>query len=327
MHLYAPPATELHRHLDLSTRLPTLLEHAVEDGLVPSSTSLDAFRERVVIRRPLGSLGDVLERFTIFQRLLDRPGRVERTGYEALLDCRDEGLAQVELRFSPSWVCEDGSLTWSEALDSFERGLERASAEAPEVAWGLLCIASRDYGPEAAAETAEFYLRHRRRFVGFDLAGDEARWPARLFEGAVAPILRARRDDPDLHVTIHAGEGSGPESVWEALELLGAERIGHGVRSFEDPALVRRLAEEGVCLEMCPTSNVLTEAVPSIEGHTLRRALEAGVPVCVNTDDPAIFGVTFGGELRRARDEIGVGDEGVRRCLEAAAAASFLGRA
>lgn len=296
----------------------------MEDGLVPSSTRLDAFRERVVIRRPLGSLGDVLARFTLFQRLLDRPERVERTGYEALLDCRAEGLERVELRFSPSWVCEDGSLTWDEVLDAFEAGLVRASAEAPEVTWGLVCIASRDYGPESAAETAEFYLAHRHRFVGFDLAGDEARWPARLFESAVAPILRARRLDPSLHVTIHAGEGAGPQSVWEALDLLGAERIGHGVRSFEDPLLVRRLAEEGICLEVCPTSNVLTEAVPSIDRHPLPRALEAGIPVTVNTDDPAIFGVTFRGELERARDEIGIGDEGVLRCLEHAAAATFL---
>lgn len=118
-------------------------------------------------------------------------------------------------------MCEDGSLTWDEVLDAFEAGLVRASAEAPEVTWGLVCIASRDYGPESAAETAEFYLAHRHRFVGFDLAGDEARWPARLFESAVAPILRARRLDPSLHVTIHAGEGAGPQSVWEALDLLG----------------------------------------------------------------------------------------------------------
>ena len=123
---------------------------------------------------------------------------------------------------------------------------------------------------------------------------------------------------------VHAGEAAGPESVWEALELLGAERIGHGIRAFEDATLVEHLRLEQICLEMCPTSNWITRAVESFEAHPLKEALETGVPACINTDDPTIFGVTLADEVRISRERIGLTEAQVRRSFEHAARASFL---
>jgi adenosine deaminase len=317
--------TELHRHLDISMRLATLLEMAQAVGIEPTSTQLEAFGERIVVRRPLGSLAEVLETFRIVQLVLDRSGHLERVAYETVHDCWNEGTGTAELRFSPSYVCAESGMIWSEALAAFHAGLERALGELPGMRAGLLCIASRDFGPDAVGESVEFYLEHLDRFAGFDLAGDEEGFPARMFEDVFEPIRRAKAARPErVHVTIHAGEASGPESVWEAIEILGAERIGHGIHSFRDPALVRYLAERRICLEMCPTSNWLTGAVARLEEHPLRAALESGVAATINTDDPTIFGVTLGSEVRLAREVIGLSDEQIAETFEIAAASTFL---
>ncbi|MCB1032265.1 MAG: adenosine deaminase [Acidobacteria bacterium] len=317
--------TELHRHLDVSLRLSTLLELARKLGLEGQSTSLEAFRRKVELRQPMESLAEVLSRFTIFQKVLSRPEDLERVAWEAAWDCHREGIRRVELRFSPSFICEDGSLTWQEALDAFEAGLERARSELPDLSAGLIVIASRDYGPDSAARTAELYLENRHRLIGLDLAGSELDHPARLFAEAFRPVAEAKKRQPEeIHVTIHAGEAAGPESVWEALELLGAERIGHGIRAFEDPVLVEHLRLQGTCLEMCPTSNWITRAVPSLEAHPLKTALENGVAASINTDDPTVFGVTLEDEIAVARDRIGLSDEQIRQSFEHAASASFL---
>lgn len=321
----SPQRTELHRHLDISMRLSTLLEMAQVVGVEEESMTLGRFRDRMVIRKPLGSLTEVLDTFEIVQRVLDRPAHLERVAYETVYDCRAEGTSGVELRFSPSFVCELSGLAWKEALASFARGLDRALSELDDMRAGLICIASRDFGPQSVGEAVEFYLEHRDHFIGFDLAGPEEGFPCRAFEDVFAPIRRAKAADPrEVHVTIHAGEAAGPESVWEAIELLGAERIGHGIHSFRDPDLIRFLAEREICLEMCPTSNWLTGAVASLEDHPLRRAFDEGVPATINTDDPTIFGVTLADEVRLAREVVGLSEAEVARSFEIAAAATFL---
>ena len=317
--------TELHRHLDISMRLSTLLEMARTVGAASPATTLEEFAERIVIRRPLGSLSEVLETFGIVQQVLDRPEHLERVAYETVHDCHREGSTCVELRFSPSYVCGESGLGWADASEVFQRGIERALGELPGMRAGMICIASRDFGPQAVGETAEFYLDRRDLFVAFDLAGPAAEFPARPIEDVFEPIRRAKAADPEgVHVTIHAGEAAGPESVWEAIELLGAERIGHGIHSFEDPELVRYLAEHRIPLEMCPTSNWLTGAVARLEDHPLRAALEAGVEATINTDDPTIFGVSLVDEVRLARERIGLSDEQVARTFEIAAARTFV---
>lgn len=319
------PRTELHRHLDVSTRSATLLELAQVVGLESHLTRLAEFEDKVLIRTPMSGLADVLERFTIFQRVLDRPSHLERVAYETVYDCQREGTLNVELRYSPGWICEFSTLSWLDTLESFERGLARALGELPEMRAGLLCIASRDYGPESAAATAEFYLEQRNRFIGFDLAGDEAGYPCRLFEEALQPVVAAKQETPEeIHITIHAGEAAGPESVWEALEVLGAERIGHGLHAFDDPLLIEHLRREQICLEMCPTSNWLTQAAPDLARHPLLEGLREGLSVTISTDDPGIFGVSLPDELRIARDTIGLSPEQIDRCLENAVRHTFL---
>lgn len=315
------PQTELHRHLDVSVRPKTLHELARAKHLVARSTSLAAFVDQVMLRRPLEDLAAVLETFALFQQVLDRPEILARVADEVIEDCWNEGTRQLELRFSPGFVCELSGLSWDDALGGFETGLARGLARFPRMRAGLICIASRNYGVESVARTVEFFLKHQPRFIGFDLAGPEEGYPCRLYESAFRKLRAAR-----ARITVHAGEASGPENVWEAIELLGAERIGHGIASARDPKLLRALAERKICLEMCPTSNWLTHAVPSLKQHPLPFVLRAGVPVCINTDDPGIFDVTVPGEIDICRNIMDLSSGELMECQAHANRATFLPR-
>lgn len=311
--------TELHRHLDVSIRSATLLRLAQERGIEAQSTSLEAFRKKLLITEPMNDLEAVLAQFSLFPRVLDRPEVLEQVAFECIEDCYREGTRKVELRFSPAFVTEFSKLSWEDALTGFEKGLKRALAAYPEMRAGLICIASRDFGVDEVSRTVEFFLKNQTRFIGFDLAGNEVDYPCRMFEGAFKPLRAA-----GACITIHAGEACGPENMWEAIDKLGARRIGHGIACVQDPKLMQYLRDHGIGLEMCPTSNWLTRAVPSLEAHPLPQVLRAGIPVCINTDDPGIFDVSMPGEMRVCRERMGMTEAEITQCATHAAGMSFL---
>jgi adenosine deaminase len=311
--------TELHRHLDVSIRSQTMLALAQARGLETQGTSLEEFRRKLMITEPMTDLASVLSRFSLFPRVLDRPEVLERVAFECVEDCYLEGTRKVELRFSPAFVTEHSRLSWDEALAGFERGIAKALKKYPDMRAGLLCIASRDFGVDEVTRTAEFFLKNQAKFAGFDLAGNEADYPCRMFEGAFKKLRAA-----NANITVHAGEACGPENMWEAIELLGARRIGHGIACMRDPKLMEHLRKEAICLEMCPTSNWLTQCVPTLEEHPLPLVLRAGIPVCINTDDPGIFDVTLPGELAICREQMGMSQAEIAQCMDHASKASFL---
>jgi len=314
-----PLQTELHRHLDVSARIGTLLSLTQERGLEPRSTSLEAFREKITLSHPLRDLSTVLATFELFQKVLDRPEALERVAFEVVEDCHREGTRKVELRFSPSFVSEKNSLRWEDVLAGFSSGVHRARKLYPDIEVGLLCIASRDYGTEEVDKTVEFFLRNRESFVGFDLAGNEVGFPCRLFE---ASFKKLRQNG--ARITVHAGEAAGPENIWEAIEILGAQRIGHGISAVRDPRLMGFLREKRICLEMCPTSNWLTQAVPSFEAHPLPLVLRQGISACINTDDPGVFGVSLPNEVRVCREKMGMTEAEISLAFRHAEASSFI---
>ena len=310
--------TELHRHLDASFRPVTLFELARAHGVPTPFTSPAEIPTHFWLTRQMASLQEVLDCFVLFQKVLRTPADLERIAREAVEDAHAEGIAQLELRYSPSFTSELSNIPWDAALDAFLRGLN--TAERPDgVRVGLICILSRGYPEEVMERTMDFALSRRGDFIGVDLAGAEVGFPCRQFKSLFRKAI-----DAGLPITVHAGEACGAENVWEAIDDLGARRIGHGIRAIDDPMLIKRLARDGILLETCPTSNFVTRSIATWADHPLPRLLDAGVPVSVSTDDPGIFGVTLDDEYARCRAHLGLGDQEIAVIDAHAAKHTFL---
>lgn len=200
-----------------------------------------------------------------------------------------EGVVYAEIAVSAREQMNQGI-----PLEEIAGCLEGASRH-PSVRVGWIVDLVRDFGPDAALDLVRGIVGLRSpHIVGITIGGSEHRFPPELFEGAYRVAREA-----GLRLTAHAGEGLGPGSVRGALDVLGVERVGHGVRAAEDPALLRLLAARGIPLEICPTSNLRTGIYPSYAAHPLRLFHRAGIPVTVSTDDPTFFGTTLCGEYQR----------------------------
>jgi adenosine deaminase len=194
----------------------------------------------------------------------------------------------------------------AEVLGCLEEATEHPGIE---VQWILGLV--RDYGAESALRLLRGVLdAGNRAFVGVTLAGSEHSYPPAMFSEVFA-LAR----DHGLRLTAHAGEASGPESIWDALRVLHVERVGHGVRAVEDEGLMEYLAAEGIPLEVCPTSNVATGVFPTYEAHPVRRLTEAEIPVTINTDDPTFFDTTLVDEYAHVLD-LGVSRGGICEMVE-----------
>jgi adenosine deaminase len=319
--LKAVAKVDLHRHLEGSIRLTTLIDLYRDRGDPLPETTPEELAPRAQVLEPMESLEAVLARFEIAQAAFHDPDATERIASEAVEDLARDGVRLAELRFSPDFLCRPHGLDWDEAMAAIVRGVDRASRR-HDVAVGLIAIASRNYGVGSAERTVAFALRHREELVGFDLAGDERSYPPSMYVDALAPIV-----DAGLPLTTHYGESTGPQFPREAIEALGTRRLGHGVSVAQDPEVVALARDRRVALEMCPTSNRRTNAVARLADHPALRLLEAGVSVTINTDNPGLFDVDLTHELRACREELGFSEEDVRRVTANALEASFVDEA
>lgn len=223
-----------------------------------------------------------------------------------------QGIEYAEITLSA------GVILWREQdFGPIWKAVREESVAAPvEVLWNLDAV--RQHGPEPAMMVAQWAAeRLGGGVISFGLGGDEVAAPPELFANAYA-FARGR----GLRLTAHAGETAGPESVWKALEI-GAERIGHGIRAADDPALLKHLRDHRIPLEVCISSNVATGAVSSLEEHPIRKLYDAGVMITINTDDPAIFGTTLAREFEIARERFGFSETELAGIAENAWSARF----
>lgn len=303
----ALPLCELHRHLDGNVRLATILELAREHGIVLPADDERGLAPYVHVDSHEPGLMAFIARFRYLTEVLVDAAACRRVARENVGDAASEGIDYVELRFSPAFMAQRHGLDPRAVVEACAEGASEGAA-ATGVGVKLIGILSRTYGVEACARELDALLACREQLVGVDLAGDEAGFPAALFR---EHFDRVR--DAGLHVTVHAGEAAGPESVWSAIRDLGAERIGHGFRAVEDPALVEHLAETGIGLECCPTSNLHISAVASYAEHPIPALAARGVRFCLNTDDPGISAITLRHEYETAAPAVGLSVGQVRR--------------
>lgn len=313
------PLVELHRHLDGNVRLETVLDLARTHGVDLPAWTVEELRPHVQVMSREPTLMDFIAKFAVLRRAIVSYDAVRRIVRENLEDAAREGIDYIELRFSPRFMAEEHDLDTFGVAEAACDALEEARGKIP-VRAKLIGIISRHYGPEAGKIELEAAIRCRDRgVVALDLAGDEAGFPGDLF---MEHFRNAR--EAGLHVIAHAGEAAGADSVRQAVLGLHAERIGHGVRAIEDPAVLDLLAERGICLEVCPTSNLHTSTFPDYASHPLPALLARGLKVTLNTDDPSISGIDLAHEYRIAVEELGLSEADVRRMQENALAAAFL---
>jgi adenosine deaminase len=297
--LEAMPKAELHLHLDGSLRVGTALELARTRGIDAPATWRGMF-DALVAPMPCRDQAELLRAFDLPIALMQDAEALERITGELVESKAAEGVRYVEIRWGPLLHVARG-LSLTDGIDAVVRGAEAAAARTGTVV-RLISTALRSHDPVDNVRLAETAARFRERgLTGWDLAGPEAAFPdplthAKAFEAARAGGLR---------ITLHAGEWGGAPQVRRALRV-NPERIAHGEATSGDPALIAELAARGVCLDLCPTSNVQAGIVPSLAEHGIARLHRAGAPVTLSTDDTTVSDISLTDEYGRAVAEIGL---------------------
>jgi adenosine deaminase len=312
------PKVELHRHLEGSLRLVTLLEVARAHGIDLLGT--DRLRPLVQVDAddPLTSQ-NFLAKFATLRRFYRSPDVIARITQEAVADAAADNIRYLELRFTPAALSKAENFPLHEVIDWVIEGARQAEA-ASGVITRLIASVNRHESPELAAQVASLAVERRHAgIVGLDLAGNEASFPASPFAG----IFREARE-AGLNITVHAGEWGGAGNVAQAITMLHAQRIGHGVRVMEDQAVVALARERGTTFEVCITSNYQTGVVPALNDHPIRSMLAASLDVTLNTDDPSISQITLSDEYRLACEKFAISLAVLRERTVAAARAAFI---
>lgn len=301
------PLTDIHRHLDGNIRAQTILDLGRQFNLSLPAQSLEALIPHVQVTQNEPDLVSFLSKLDWGVKVLASLEACRRVAFENIEDATRNGLHYVELRFSPGYMAMTHQLPVAGVVEAVIAGV-REGCNAFPVEARLIGIMSRTFGESACLQELEALLAHRDQITAIDLAGDELGFPGSLF---LSHFNRAR--DAGWHITVHAGEAAGPESIWQAIRELGAERIGHGVKAVEDPALMAFLAEQRIGIESCLTSNIQTSTVPSLAQHPLKTFLEQGVLASINTDDPAVQGADIIHEYNVAAPQAGLSREQIRQ--------------
>ena len=301
------PKIETHIHLDGSVRLNTIWEIAQADSIDLGVQSIDELENICTVLEPMNSLQEVLDVFWVHQKVLNSRENIARVTFENVEDAYNDGVVLLELRFAPTFISlRKESLSNDDiilgVLDGIQAGMQRYDIEV-----GLIGIGVRGMEEEDNMQALLDIIRlkngdhpHADRLVGFDLAATEAGFATSSFLNL---ITIARKGG--LHITIHSGEDTDAEHVRKTLNILGAERIGHGVKSWDDPSVIELLKERDAHLELSVTSNWLTKTVLTIEDHPIKKLYESGVSISINTDDAHLMGIDLMHEYELIADKFG----------------------
>lgn len=315
----AMPKVELHRHLEGSLRLTTMLDIARQHGVtVPVSMFNLSGLVQVQDQDPM-TFTNFLEKFKTLRLFYKSPDVIHRVTREAVEDAANDNIRYLELRFTPVALSRAEGFPLHDVMDWVISSANEA-AEKHKIKVRLIASVNRHESHELAEQVAWLAAEHRDRgLCALDLAGNEAEFKTTPFHDIFKEAKQA-----GLRITIHAGEWGPAENVRDAIENLGAERIGHGVRVLEDADITALAKERGAAFEVCVTSNYQSGVVKSIDQHPLSRMIEAGLNVTVNTDDPSVSRITLAHEYQHVCDDLKVSQDALKKCIVNAAKASFL---
>lgn len=294
------PKAELHLHLDGSLRPQTALELAREREL-DEGLDLTGIQARLEAPAQCRDQAELLEAFELPIALMQDAEALERVTHELVEDVAWDGTRYAEIRWAPA-LHLIGGLDLRSSIAAVVRGARSGMATNPACQVRLIATAMRSHPPTMSLAVANEAARFvDEGLTGFDLAGAEEAYPDASLHADAFALARTG----GLGITLHAGEWGGAAQVWRAFELEPA-RIAHGAPAADDPALVRELADRGVTLDLCPTSNVQARIVPTLADHPLPYLARAGVPVTLSTDDRTVSRLTLVEEYRRAHEVLGL---------------------
>jgi len=299
---------ELHQHVDGSIPPRTTWRLMKQHGLSPVATLRDMRRLLQLQKDEEGSLLAYLDKFHYPLWITQFYENIQRATFDIVEEAYGHGVRLLELRYSPA-IHTFAGLTPRQAIRSVLSAMNASVRRHSDLEVGLIIISMRQHGPHIAKVIARQalaeaqHLHQRSGVVGFDLAGAERGNPPRLYRDAYDVARRG-----GLGLTVHAGEDEGPERIWEGIDLLGADRIGHGCSAVRDKALLRRLARDRILVECCLTSNYQTGAVERGKDHPIFTFLDHGVPVAVCTDNTTVSDTDQTRENQLLLDRLGIRD-------------------
>ncbi len=319
------PLADIHRHFDGSIRPQTLWELSKKYYSAVPDLDFEQFRHYLQWDESQDStLLDYLDKFHVPLQYTQFYDNIRRISYELAEDAYLDGVRLLELRMNPL-IHRRAGLTTRQVISATRKGLDTFVAEHQDFQAGIIVIAMRNHGGNMARLLLREVVGEKEEFhdgvgvIGFDIAGHEAPFPPVLFTEAYALAGQM-----GLKKTAHAGESEGPERIWEALDHLGPQRIGHGTSAGKDPDLMKRLASEGVYLEVCLSSNLQTGAVADLKDHPLPKFLAAGIKVALCTDNPTVSSTSLAREYELAMAAFGFSEGDVRDLAEMSCRGTFL---
>lgn len=302
MHNKQLPLIDLHRHLDGNIRPKTIWQLAQKNNIQLPEANFEDFLPHIKITNNEADLLGFLKKLDWGVKVMSSLDDVVRIGYENVEDAYLANIDYAELRFSPFYIAMTHQLPIEGVVEAIIEGVNQGRKKFPTNI-NLIGILSRTFGVENCQTELNAILAHKDNIVALDLAGDEYNFPGQLFE---SHFTKAR--DAGLQITVHAGEAAGPESVWHAIEKLGAIRIGHGVACVQDQKLMDYMLKHKIGIESCLTSNYQTGTVKDLSMHPVKTFLANGLNVCLNTDDPAVENIELEDEFNLASNLLKLND-------------------
>ncbi|MFQ5577024.1 MAG: adenosine deaminase [Anaerolineae bacterium] len=314
------PKIDLHRHLEGSLRLSTLAEIAREHGVDMQALDMEELRPLVQMVDDEPNFQTFLAKFTVLRKFYNTRESVMRIAYEVVADAAHDNVKYLELRFNPVAQAYHQGFGFEEVADWVIEAANKAQRDF-DIRVRLIVQLGR-HEPQFARRLAELAVaRKNKGIVALDLAGDEEHYSA----GKFIDVLRWAKTQ-GLHITAHAGEckNCGADNVSEAIDVINADRVGHGVQARGNIKVIDLLQRKKIPLEMCPTSNFQTAAIKGFSQHPLLSFYRLGIPVTINTDDPSVSNITLTDEYLVAVKGLGVPFSALKDMIINAAKAAFL---
>jgi adenosine deaminase len=311
------PKIDLHRHLEGDIRPETVLDLARKFNKSFPQT-LDEVLPLVRVTEPVPGLMPFIERLDRAITTLGDLDACKRVARESVGNAAQEGISYLELRFSPLYMARPNDLSPEGVVEAVIDGAQEGQ-KMYHVRTNLIGILSRTYGVDECARELDALLAHHSKIVALDLAGNEIKFPPELFTDH---FKKGRNQG--WRISVHAGEVDGPDSIWRAISLLRAERIGHALRAVEDPKLMNFLAAYRIAIESAITSNIQTTSIRDITKHPIATFLNHGILDTINTDDPSTSGINLTHELTEAVPAAGLTPQMIYQAQKNAIEAAFL---